>query len=51
MEDEENKEPDETVREKKSREGWDDAFKRYVSEGEDELLLPDFLDVELEKFL
>ena len=28
------------------REGWADAFARYAAEGEDELLLPDYLDSE-----
>lgn len=33
------------------REGWDNAFAQYAKEGEDKLLLPDFLDSEAEIFL
>ena len=28
------------------REGWDDAFAKYSEEGEDELLLPDYVALE-----
>jgi len=35
----------------KIREGWDTAFAKYALEGEDEPLLPDFLDLETEAFL
>jgi len=42
-------EAQETVRKEKDlREGWSDAFAKYVQEGEDEMLLPDFVDCELE---
>ena len=30
------------------REGWGAAFARYAREGEDELMLPDYLDAEAE---
>ena len=35
----------------KVRTGWDTAFAQYAKNGEDELMLPDFLDLETEKFL
>lgn len=35
----------------KIREGWDDAFDKYATNGEDKLLLPDFLDSETDDFL
>ncbi len=31
---------------KSTREGWAEAFARYAKEGEDEPMLPDFLDTE-----
>ena len=40
------------LREKpKVREGWDVAFAQYAIEGEDKLMLPDFLDSEAATFL
>ena len=40
------------IKKKRSvREGWDEAFAQYAREGEDELLLPDFLDSEAELLL
>jgi len=40
------------LREKsKIRKGWNTAFAKYALEGEDELLLPDFFDIETEAFL
>jgi hypothetical protein len=44
-------ENEETKDVKNPREGWDEAFQAYADEGEDELLLPEFLDEELEKYL
>jgi antitoxin component of MazEF toxin-antitoxin module len=35
----------------KIREGWDAAFARYALDGEDEPLLPDFLDSEVDAIL
>lgn len=36
-----------TIDKKKSvREGWAKAFEAYAKEGEDQMLLPDFLDAE-----
>jgi len=35
----------------KIREGWDAAFAQYALEGEDEPMLPDFLDSEVDAFL
>lgn len=44
-------EAQETVRKKKGlREGWADAFAKYAEEGEDEMLLPDWVDNELDSF-
>jgi antitoxin component of MazEF toxin-antitoxin module len=34
----------------KAREGWATAFASYALEGEDELMLPDFLDVETDTY-
>lgn len=31
---------------KKVREGWADAFARYAEEGEDEMMLPDYVDLD-----
>ncbi len=31
---------------KSKRDGWAEAFAKYAKEGEDELILPDFLDSE-----
>lgn len=36
---------------KGGRNGWAEAFAKYAEEGEDELLLPDFLDNEAEREL
>ncbi len=33
------------------REGWAAAFARYAREGEDEMMLPDYLDAEAEEML
>jgi antitoxin component of MazEF toxin-antitoxin module len=35
----------------KNREGWDAAFAQYALEGEDKLLLPDFLDLETDDLM
>ena len=35
----------------KIREGWDTAFAKYALEGEDENILPDFLDSETDSLL
>ena len=35
----------------KIREGWDAAFAQYALDGEDEHLLPDFLDSEVDAIL
>jgi len=35
----------------KIREGWDSAFTQYALDGEDEPMLPDFLDSETDTFL
>jgi hypothetical protein len=35
----------------KIREGWAEAFSLYAKEGEDNLMLPDFLDTEINAFL
>jgi len=35
----------------KIREGWDIAFAQYALNGEDELMLPDFLDSEVDTLL
>ena len=41
-----------TLRKKpKAREGWDNAFALYALEGEDALMLPDFLDSETNTLL
>lgn len=34
-----------------AREGWAEAFAQYAKEGEDELLLPDFIDSETDSLL
>lgn len=34
------------TKQKSKREGWASAFAKYAREGEDEMLLPDFLDNE-----
>ncbi len=36
---------------KTKREGWDAAFKKYALEGEDAMLLPDYLDAEAEELM
>lgn len=33
------------------REGWDKAFAMYAREGEDELMIPDFVDAESDMLL
>lgn len=33
------------------REGWSEAFAQYAKEGEDKLMLPDFMDSESEMLL
>jgi len=38
-------------RKPKIREGWDAAFAKYALEGEDKLMLPDFLDAEADTLL
>ena len=38
-------------RKPKVREGWNAAFAQYVLEGEDKLMLPDFLDAEIDALL
>jgi len=30
------------------RKGWKDAFSKYAKEGEDEMLIPDFVDTEID---
>ena len=35
----------------KIRDGWADAFAAYANEGEDEMLLPDYLDTEVDTLL
>jgi antitoxin component of MazEF toxin-antitoxin module len=35
----------------KKREGWNAAFAQYALEGEDKLMLPDFLDLETEALM
>lgn len=35
----------------KSRSGWAEAFAKYAAEGEDEQMLPDFMDSEAEEFI
>ena len=43
---------DTTLRKKsQARAGWANAFALYALEGEDELMLPDFLDAETDTFL
>lgn len=32
------------------RDGWAEAFAKYAEEGEDEMLLPDWVDNELDSF-
>lgn len=40
------------IKKKKSpREGWEEAFAQYAKEGEDKLILPDFLDQETDSLL
>lgn len=34
-----------------AREGWASAFAKYAREGEDEMLLPDYLDAEAEELM
>lgn len=36
---------------RKLREGWDKAFAIYAREGEDELMIPDFVDAESDMML
>lgn len=36
---------------KTARDGWADAFAKYAIEGEDQMLLPDFLDTEADELL
>jgi antitoxin component of MazEF toxin-antitoxin module len=38
-------------RKKKIREGWSEAFAKYASEGEDEMMIPDFMDSEVEELM
>ena len=38
-------------RKSKARDGWDAAFARYADEGEDKLMMPDFLDTETDEML
>lgn len=33
------------------RSGWSEAFARYAKEGEEEPLIPDFIDTEVDKIL
>ena len=35
----------------KSRSGWAEAFAKYAAEGEDEQMLPDFMDSEAEELI
>ena len=35
----------------KARDGWDSAFALYALEGEDKMMLPDFLDSEISTLL
>jgi len=35
----------------KVREGWDSAFAKYALEGEDNMMLPDFLDSEINSLI
>jgi antitoxin component of MazEF toxin-antitoxin module len=35
----------------KIREGWDTAFAQYALDGEDKLMLPDFLDLETDALI
>ena len=37
-------------RKRKVREGWVAAFKKYTQEGEDEMMLPDYIDSEVDNF-
>lgn len=37
-------------RKRKVREGWAAAFKKYAQEGEDEMMLPDYIDSEVDNF-
>ncbi|MCL2074817.1 MAG: hypothetical protein FWH18_12935 [Marinilabiliaceae bacterium] len=39
------------LRSTKNREGWDAKFAQYAMEGEDKLLLPDFVDSETDTLL
>lgn len=39
------------TRRKKVRAGWSEAFAKYAAEGEDELMLPDFIDSEAEELM
>lgn len=39
------------TRKKKLRDGWDKAFADYAAAGEDEMLLPDFLDSEADELI
>ena len=39
------------TRKKKIRAGWAEAFAKYAAEGEDELMLPDFIDSEAEELI
>lgn len=38
-------------RKKKIREGWSEAFAKYAYEGEDEMMIPDFMDSEVEELM
>lgn len=44
---------DELVIKKKrsAREGWEEAFAQYATEGEDKLMIPDFIDQETDRLL
>lgn len=39
------------IKKKSVRNGWDEAFARYAKEGEDEMIIPDFVDNEAEMLL
>lgn len=34
-----------------ARKGWAEAFAKYAMEGEDEMLIPDYIDCEAEKLM
>lgn len=39
------------TRKKRMREGWAEAFAKYAAQGEDELMLPDYIDREVDKLI